>query len=59
MIRPEVPLRIEKFGRITHGVTYEHDVVIDHGKVRKRKKKPSKEFRDGDGVGRLRARSRR
>jgi len=49
MIRPEVPMRIEKFsfGRITiDGVTYEHDVVIDHGKVRKRKKKPSKEFRD-------------
>ena len=42
-------MRIEKFsfGRITiDGVTYEHDVVIDHGKVRKRKKKPSKEFRD-------------
>src|SRR5262249_8941981 len=42
-------MRIEKFsfGRITiDGVTYEHDVVIDHGKVRKRKKKPSKKFRD-------------
>ena len=27
-------------------VTYEHDVVIDRGDVRKRKKKPSKKFRD-------------
>src|SRR5215467_11634559 len=26
-------------------VTYEHDVVIDRGNVRKRKKKPSKKFR--------------
>jgi len=29
--------------------TYEHDVVIDRGKVRKRKKKPSKKFRDAFG----------
>jgi hypothetical protein len=35
------------FGSIRiDGVTYEHDVVIDHGDVRKRKKKPSKKFRD-------------
>jgi hypothetical protein len=27
------------------GVTYEHDVVIDRGQIRKRKKKPSKKFR--------------
>jgi hypothetical protein len=27
------------------GSTYEHDVVIDHGEIRKRKKKPSKKFR--------------
>ena len=34
------------FGSIAiHGVTYEHDVVIDRGKIRKRKKKPSKKFR--------------
>jgi len=26
--------------------TYEHDVVVDHGKIRKRNKKPSKKFRD-------------
>ena len=30
-------------------VTYEHDVVIDRGDVRKRKKKPSKKFRDQFG----------
>jgi len=34
------------FGSIEiDGVTYEHDVVIDRGKVRKRKKKPSRKFR--------------
>jgi hypothetical protein len=27
-------------------VTYQHDVVIDRGKIRKRTKKPSKRFRD-------------
>ena len=31
------------------GTTYEHDVVIDRGQVRKRKKKPSKKFRDTFG----------
>ncbi len=31
------------------GVTYEKDLVIDRGKVRKRKKKPSKEYRDEFG----------
>ena len=30
-------------------VTYEHDVVIDRGNVRKRKKAPSKRFRDEFG----------
>jgi hypothetical protein len=35
------------FGSIRiDGVSYEHDVVIDRGKVRRRKKKPSKRFRD-------------
>jgi hypothetical protein len=33
----------------TDGVTYERDVVIDRGKVRKRKKKPSREFREEFG----------
>jgi hypothetical protein len=38
------------FGSIQiDGSTYEHDVVIDHGEVRKRKKKPSKQFRDTFG----------
>ncbi len=31
------------------GVTHEHDVVIDRGEVRKRKKKASKKFRDAFG----------
>ena len=29
--------------------TYEHDVVIDRGEIRKRKKGPSKQFRDAFG----------
>ena len=31
------------------GSTYERDVVIDRGEIRKRKKTPSKRFRDGFG----------
>jgi hypothetical protein len=31
------------------GVTYEHDIVIDRGEIRKRKKKASKKFRDAFG----------
>jgi hypothetical protein len=32
-----------EFGRITiDGVAYDRDVVVDHGKIRKRKKGPSK-----------------
>ena len=45
-------MRFQKFsfGSIRiGGVTYEHDVVIDGGNVRKRKKKPSKKFRDEFG----------
>ena len=41
-------MRFEKFsfGSIRiDGTTYEHDVVIDRGQIRKRKKKPSKRFR--------------
>jgi hypothetical protein len=38
------------FGSIRiDGVTYEHDVVIDRGEIRKRKKKASKKFRDAFG----------
>jgi hypothetical protein len=34
------------FGSIQiDGITYEHDVVIDHDEVSKREKKPSKKFR--------------
>ena len=31
------------------GRTFEHDVVIDRGEIRDRKKKPSKKFRDDFG----------
>ena len=38
------------FGSIRiDGITYEHDVVINRGKVEKRMKKPSKKFRDTFG----------
>ena len=38
------------FGSLTiDGKTYENDVVIDGGEIRKRKKKPSKQFRDTFG----------
>ena len=45
-------MRFEKFsfGSIRiDSVTYKHDVVIDRGGVRKRKKKPSKKFREQFG----------
>ena len=45
-------MRFEKFsvGSIRiDGTTYNHDVVIDRGEVRRRKKKPSKELRDAFG----------
>jgi hypothetical protein len=45
-------MRIDQFhfGSIRiDGTAYEHDVVIDSGKIRKRKKKPSKQFRDAFG----------
>jgi len=38
------------FGSITiDGTEYHHDVVIDRGEVSRRKKKPSKKFRDEFG----------
>lgn len=38
------------FGSIRiDGITHEHDVVIDGGEIRKRKKKLSKKFRDDFG----------
>jgi len=45
-------MRFEKcsFGSIRiDGITHEHDVIIDRGQVRKRKKKPSQQFRDAFG----------
>ena len=42
--------RLVKFGEIeVEGRRYKHDVVINGGKVRKRKKGPSKEFREEFG----------
>lgn len=38
------------FGSIqVDGVTYDHDLIIDRGKVRKRKKAASRKFRDNYG----------
>jgi hypothetical protein len=31
------------------GTTYDHDVIIDHGEILKRKKKPSKRFQEEFG----------
>ena len=45
-------MRFDKFsfGSIQiDGSTYEHDVIIDRGEIRKRKKKPSKQFREQFG----------
>ncbi len=45
-------MRFEEFsfGSIRiDGVSYDHDVVIDRGEVRKRKKKASKKFREAFG----------
>jgi hypothetical protein len=52
MMLAEAHVRFETFSfgslRID-GVTYDHDVVIDRGEVRKRNKKPSKKFREEFG----------
>jgi hypothetical protein len=48
----ETRMRFDKFsfGSIRiDGSTYEHDVIIDRGEVHKRKKKPSKKFREEFG----------
>ena len=38
------------FGSVrVDGVTYDHDLVIDRGKIRKRKKAASRQFRDSYG----------
>ncbi len=38
------------------GVTYDHDLIIDRGKIRKRKKAASRKFRAVDGHTRCRSR---
>ena len=39
-----------RFGSVTiDGTKYSHDVIIDRGRIRKRKKKPSKKYRDQYG----------
>ena len=50
------PSEVEmKFGYFSFGLieiddtTYEHDLIIDRGEIRKRKKKPSKQFQDQFG----------
>jgi hypothetical protein len=38
------------FGSVrVDGVTYDYDLIIDRGKIRKRKKGPSRQFRGGYG----------
>jgi len=52
MLRKDCQMDFGKvhFGSIAiDGVTYAHDVVIDRGEVFKRKKKPSKQFREQFG----------
>jgi hypothetical protein len=52
IMRAEVCMHFEafSFGSIRiDGITYDHDVVIDRGHVRERKKKPSKQFRRAFG----------
>jgi len=52
LMSKRVRTRFEEFsfGSIRiDGITYEHDVVIDQGNIRKRNKKPSKKFRDTYG----------
>src|SRR5437016_2081272 len=51
-MRGRMQMRFEdfSFGSIKiDDITYEHDVVIDRGEIRKRKKKPSKKFREEFG----------
>jgi hypothetical protein len=43
-------LGVFRFGSIQiDGITYDRDVVVDRGEIRKRRKKPSKKFRDEYG----------
>jgi hypothetical protein len=48
--RPQMRFDNFSFGSLRiNDSTYEHDVVIDRGEIRDRKKKPSKKFRDDFG----------
>jgi hypothetical protein len=48
--RWDMKARLVRFGEIeVEGERYTHDVVIDGGKVRKRKKGPSRQFREKFG----------
>jgi len=52
-------MRVERFsfGSIQiDGVAYDHDVVLDRGEIRKRKKGPSRKFRDDFGHSHSRSR---
>ena len=50
MPRPTPRISHYTFGTIRlNGVTYDRDVLIDRGTVRRRQKKASKQFRDGFG----------
>src|SRR5262249_8466920 len=45
-------MRFERFSFSSiqiDGVAYDHDVVIDRGEIHKRKKRPSRKFRDDFG----------
>jgi hypothetical protein len=47
------------FGSIQiDGTVYEQDVIIDHGKIRKRKKKPSNKFRETSDTRRFHSKKR-
>ena len=49
-LEPPVKVRLLGFGSIeVDGRAYEHDVVIEGGRVRQRKKRPSKPYRDEFG----------
>jgi hypothetical protein len=52
MAQRRCPMHIQdfSFGRISiDGSTYERDVIIEGGQIHKRKKKPSKRFKDDYG----------
>ena len=47
---PSVRFSGYSFGSVrVDGVTYDHDLIIDRGKIRQRKKGPSRQFRGAHG----------